>query len=481
MTEQLDKKDDDALDLLDNEKMTWQEKTGLSVKTPMGLFGISLTTICFILTLGGLVGHVTGVIENAYAAIVTFLIFPSGALFGLFLIPLSAYFRRKKWFKNSINKSNVIIDFGKKSHRQTVILFLVLSVVNIIVFSLVIYESYHFTESDYFCGVVCHTVMEPEYTAYQRSPHAKVGCVSCHIGSGAKWYVKAKLSGIRQVKAVLDGDYNRPIPAPVEHLRPAQDTCEECHWPEKFHGKKVKQFVSFSNDDQKDPYIDEVALHIGGRNPVTEEFEGIHWHVSDNVKVEYEYLDDKRLDINRIRVSRPSGVTEVYSLGDGEQEGTKEGRWRTMDCIDCHNRPTHVYDNLDESIDFGLLSKKIDPNIPGIREDSFTVLQEEYASRKEAKAQIVESLLSLQAERNGEGFVAEHEKSIVSSGGYLLESYLGNIWPRMNITWGTYKGHLGHQFEEEGYGCFRCHDEEHQTEYGKTISQSCDLCHDYPE
>ena len=370
---------------------------------------------------------------------------------------------------------------AKSPHRQTVVLVLVLSVVNIIIFSLVIYESYHFTESDYFCGMVCHTVMEPEYTAYQRSPHAKVGCVSCHIGSGAEWYVKAKLSGLRQVKAVLDDSYNRPIPVPVEHLRPAQDTCEQCHWPEKFHGKKVKQFVSFSNDDQKEPYVDEVALHIGGRNPVTEEFEGIHWHVSDNVKVEYEYLDEKRLDINRVRVTRPSGVTEEYFLGDGEQNGVQEGQWRTMDCIDCHNRPTHVYENLDEKVDFGLLSKQIDPNIPGIREDSFTVLQKEYASRKEAEAAIVESLLSLQAERHGNDFVAENEKSIVASGGYLLDAYLGNVWPRMNITWGTYKGHLGHKFEEEGYGCFRCHDEEHQTDYGKTISQSCDQCHDYPE
>ncbi len=99
----------------------------------------------------------------------------------------------------------------------------------------------------FFSGAICHTVMDPEYTAYQRSAHARVGCVSCHIGSGAEWYVKAKLSGLRQVKAVVDGSYSTPIPAPVEHLRPAQDTCEECHWPEKFHGKKVKQFISYTN------------------------------------------------------------------------------------------------------------------------------------------------------------------------------------------------------------------------------------------
>lgn len=464
---------------VNSDNFTWQEKAGLSAKTPIGLFGIGLTTVSITMTVLGLLGHITGLIENPYAAIVTFLVFPSGAVFGLFLIPVSGYFRRKKWFKDNINKGHVIIDFGKKSHRKTVILFLVLSVVNLTVFSLVVYEAYHFTESDFFCGAICHTVMDPEYTAYQRSPHAKVGCVSCHIGSGAEWYVKAKLSGLRQVKAVLDGSYSAPIPAPVEHLRPAQDTCEACHWPEKFHGKKVKQFVSYTNDEQENPDIQEIALHIGGRNPLTDTFEGIHWHVSNNVKVEYESLDEKRTSIGRIKVTKPSGVTEEYTPDGSASEGGAV-TLRTMDCVDCHNRPTHVYDDLEERVDVGLHSKKIDPSIPGIREDGLDVLQREYVSRDEAKEQIVETLLALQAERHGPEFVAENEQTLIASGAYLLAAYMDNVWPNMNVTWGTYKGHNGHQNEDDGFGCFRCHDEEHETEFGKTISQSCDLCHDEP-
>jgi len=467
-----------SVEVADN-GITWQEQIGLSAKTPIGLFGIGLTTVCFTLTVLGLLGHVTGLIENQYAAIVTFLVFPSGMVFGLILIPVAAYMRRKRWFKDSLTSQNAVIDFSESRHRKGVVLFLVLSVVNLVVFAFVIYEAYHFTESDFFCGAVCHTVMDPEYTAYQRSSHAKVGCVSCHIGSGAEWYVKAKLSGLRQVKAAIDGSYSRPIPAPVEHLRPAQDTCEQCHWPDKFHGKKIKQFVSFTNDDQENPEIQDIALHIGGRNPLTDTFEGIHWHVSNDVKVEYESLNEKRTLIGKIKVTKPSGVTEEYTI-DREEEGGGEGQWRTMDCIDCHNRPTHVYDELSDKIDFGFYSKKLDPKLPGLREDSFTVLQKEYSSRDEAKEQIVATLLSLQAERNGADFVAENERTIISSGRYLLEGYLGNVWPAMKVTWGTYKGHNGHRNEEDGYGCFRCHDEEHTTQFGKTISQSCDLCHDEP-
>lgn len=472
MTEKPDLHEDDA-------KKTWLEQIGLSAKTPLGLFGIGFTTICFTLTVLGLLGHISGLIDNPYAAIVTFVVFPAGAVLGLLFIPASIYFRRKKWFRDNINKGNILIDLGRRSHRRTVVLFLVLSVVNIAVFSLVIYQAYHFTESDFFCGAICHTVMDPEYTAYQRSAHAKVGCVSCHIGTGAEWYVKAKLSGLRQVKAVIDGSYSRPIPAPVEHLRPAQDTCEECHWPEKFHGKKVKQFVSFTNEDQLNPQVQEISLHIGGRSPLTDTFEGIHWHVSNNVKVEYESLNEKRTSIGRIKVTKPGGVTEEYALDGAEGEG-KEGKWRTMDCIDCHNRPTHVYDELEQRVDFGLQSKKLNPEIEGIREDGIKVLTTEYASREEAKEKIVANLLALQAERHGADFVAKNEAALVSSGAYLLDAYLDNVWPHMKVTWGTYKGHNGHQYESEGYGCFRCHDEEHKTAFGKTISQSCDLCHDEP-
>lgn len=462
------------------EAMRWQEQFGVSWKTPLGLFGVGLTTICFTLLILGLFAHMTGLIQNHYAAIVTFLVFPAGIVFGLIFIPISFFVRRKRWFKDSLSRDSLVIDFRKTIHRRAVILFLVLSVINLTIFALVIYEAYHFTESDFFCGAVCHQVMAPEYTAYQRSPHAKVGCVECHIGSGAKWYVRAKLSGLRQVKAVLENNFSRPIPAPVEHLRPARDTCEACHWPEKFHGKKVKQFVSFSNDDQEEPVIDEIALHIGGRNPITDSFEGIHWHVSKDVKVEYYSLNEKRTAIGKIKVTKPNGITEEYDVEGSAEEAEEGAHWRTMDCIDCHNRPTHVYEDLAAKIDQGLFSQKLNPEIPGMREDAFTVMETEYTSREEAKEQLIENLMSLQAARNGADFVEENEQTIIASGNYLLETYLGNVWPEMKVTWGTYKGHNGHRYEEEGYGCFRCHDEYHETEFGKTISQDCSLCHDEP-
>jgi len=84
---------------------------------------------------------------------------------------------------------------------------------------------------------------------YQEGPHSRVACVQCHIGPGAPWFVKSKMSGLRQVYAVTFNTHSRPIPSPVHDLRPARDTCEQCHWPEKFHGDKIRTIRTYADDE----------------------------------------------------------------------------------------------------------------------------------------------------------------------------------------------------------------------------------------
>lgn len=451
-------------------------------RTPLGMFGVVLTTASITLMIVGMIVDALGIIHNPYVGIVTFMVLPGGMIMGLLIIPLAAWVRRRQYHKYGIVKEHLQINLSDHKHRSFIIGFIILTVVNITILVLVGYEGYHFTDSPYFCGMVCHDVMAPEYTAYQRSPHVKVACVECHIGPGAEWFVQAKISGLRQVLAVMADSYSRPIPAPVEHLRPARDTCEQCHWPDKFHGKKIKIFSHFTNDDQINPEVTELALHIGGHNPQTGDFEGIHWHVSKDVEVSYLAADKKRTQVARVMVKRPDGSEEEFVKEDIEfPEGEEEMEWRVMDCIDCHNRPTHIYDMPDEVVDFGLLSKKINPEIEGIREDSLIALKRDYPSREDAQAKIGEHLLALQKLR-GEEQVQKYEEDIRKAGEYLLESYLNNVWPKMNVNWGTYPGHLGHQnFDETGFGCWRCHDDEHESESGNYIKMDCDLCHDEPE
>ncbi|MDH3392670.1 MAG: NapC/NirT family cytochrome c [Desulfobulbaceae bacterium] len=449
-------------------------------RTPLGVLGVAITTVSITLMLAGLVIDILGLVDKPYAAILTYMILPGGMVTGLLLIPLAAYLRRREWHRFGVPKDHLVINLSDHKHRRFVVGFFVLTVINFVILAVIGYEGYHFTDSPYFCGMVCHEVMAPEYTVYQRSAHAKVACVECHIGPGAEWFVQAKISGLRQVVAVMTGSFSRPIPAPVTHLRPARDTCEHCHWPDKFHGKKVKTFNHFTNDNQSEPETTEISLHIGGRNPKTDVFEGIHWHVSKDVKVRYLATDEKRTQIARVQVTLPDGTEKEFVKEDVETEEGFTAEWRTMDCIDCHNRPTHTYDKPADRVDFGLLSRKINSDIVGIREDCLTVITKDYASRDDAASMMGDDLLALQAKRSKKQ-AEKYKEDILNAADFLLDAYLGNVWPKMNVAWGTYKSHLGHQDADAGFGCWRCHDEEHQTESGEVITQDCSLCHDEPE
>lgn len=452
-------------------------------RTPLGVMGMAMVTISITLMVIGLVMEMLGLVRNPYAAIATYMLLPGVMIAGLVLIPIAAYFRRRQWHKYGIGKEHLAINLSDHKHRKFLIGFIVLTVINVSILSIIGYEGYHFTESPYFCGVVCHKVMAPEYTAYQRSPHARVPCVECHIGSGASWFVKSKISGLRQVVAILTDSYDRPIPDPVQHLRPARDTCEQCHWPSKFIGKKVITFTSFTDQDQTHPIVHAMALHIGGRNPVTGAFEGIHWHVSDNNKVTY-LSNEKRTEIAKILIKRSDGTTDEF-VSQSIKPGP-DWKWRVMDCIDCHNRPTHIFQSAENRVDFGLLSNRINRNIVGIRQDSLLAIKYPYTSRAQAIKEIPQHLMKLQMLR-GKSLAKKNEADIKKAAAYLVKSYLGNVWPRMNIGWNTYHSDLGHPNPDtyEGgptkYGCWRCHNDDHVDSKGKSISQSCDLCHDAPE
>ncbi|GAB4297782.1 MAG: NapC/NirT family cytochrome c [Myxococcota bacterium] len=443
----------------------------------ISLMGVAIAVVSGVLILIGSGLSILGFETTHYQNLVAFAFFPALLVFGLLLVPIGILYVRRKEAREAKEIKPLVIDFSQPAHRSGFIFFIIATLINSVILSLALYEGYHYTESNKFCGTLCHTVMEPEYTAYLRSPHARVSCTECHIGSGASWFVKSKLSGLRQVVAVMTGSYSTPIPSPVEDLRPARETCERCHWPEVFHGKQLKVFKRLASEDAtpENPTVTAVMLNIGGLHSKSGEYEGIHWHVSVDNKVEYLASDKKRMQIKKVRVTHKKGneVRVIEYEKEDLPSPPPDAKWRTMDCVDCHNRPTHIYDVPEHAVDSAIIAGKIPFELPDIRRIGLSAIKGNYESREKAKKEIYASLVKHYSETQNE-LVKEKGEEIKKAADALFDIYSKNVFPKMKITFGSYPSHLGHK---EGIGCFRCHDEEHQSKEGESISQDCDQCH----
>jgi len=341
--------------------------------------------------------------------------------------------------------------------------------------SLAAYKGIEFMDSPQFCGQVCHTVMEPEFTAYQDGPHSRVRCVDCHIGPGAPWFVKSKLDGTRQVVAVLRGTYSRPIASPVHNLRPARDTCETCHWPEKFHGDKLEVIREYANDEKNTESVTRLAVHVGGGSERLGVASGIHWHMNVANEIEYVATDAKRQVIPYVRLKDRQGNVREFRIAGVTDDQLARGERRRMDCMDCHNRPSHPFSASPErAVDSAIARGEIPRTLPFARRQAVETLKIDYPSRPAAEAEIARRLRE---------FYGQNYAPLVEARGSELDQlvraaqrlYGRNVFPAMKVTWGAHENNLGHT---DAPGCFRCHDDQHKTADGRLIKQDCDLCHD---
>lgn len=328
-----------------------------------------------------------------------------------------------------------------------------------------------------FCGKTCHTVMQPEFTAYSYSPHARVTCVECHVGAGAGWYVKSKLSGARQVFAVAFKTYERPIPVPIKDLRPARETCEHCHWPEKFYGSKLLQIPHFRYDEQNTAEQISLTVKTGGGNRQLGFNAGIHWHMILDNKVTLGATDEHLQHIPWIEVKRADGSIVEYTAPEYEPAKNGELRKRTMDCMDCHNRPTHGFQPPDSAIDKAMYSNLIARDLPWIKRTAMEALIGTYPDAETARAEILRKLTDFYKQRYpqvAEQRAADIRKAADVAGGIWER----NVFPKMNVDWKTYPDNIGHR---NWPGCFRCHDGRHKTKEGKVLTMECSTCHTKPE
>lgn len=447
------------------------------VRHPVGLVGAWLTTLSAVLFLVFFAFDIFGYFTNPYLGIVFFLLLPSLFILGLLLIPVGAWLERRAVRRGRAPGSArwPVIDLNDPARRRTAIFVATATIINVLVVSLAAYRGIEYMDSVEFCGQICHTVMRPEFTAYQESAHARVRCVECHIGPGAPWFVQAKLSGTRQVFATALGTYPRPIPTPVENLRPARDTCEGCHWPEKFIGDRIRTIREFQSDESNTESTTILRMHVGGAGERNEPH-GIHWHIANQVT--YVATDDKRQEIPYVRIDYPNGDFREYRVEGVSDADLASGERRVMDCVDCHNRPSHAFSpSAEKAIDAVLGSGEMPADLPFVRREAIKAVTASYASRAEAMEGIASRLRSFYQNEYPEVWDLRRQE-IESAIGAAQHAFSRNVFPVMNVTWGTYVNNIGHTAFP---GCFRCHDDLHQSRDGQTIRQDCGLCHEFVE
>ncbi|MBS4056943.1 MAG: NapC/NirT family cytochrome c [Bacteroidetes bacterium] len=416
--------------------------------------------------------------SDNYSGLFTFIILPMIMFIGLGIMFVGMISRvRKKRRQQDITEVKFpIVDFNDPKQRFVVFMFGIGLSVFVVLSALGGYQAFHYTESNKFCGTLCHSVMEPEYTAYQGSAHARVNCVECHVGSGAGWYVRSKLSGLYQVYSVMANAYPTPIPTPLHNLRPAQETCEKCHWPEKFYDRKYISHKHYLAEEENTEWDIGMVMKTGPAYRALGQIEGIHWHINANVKIEYAATSLKRDTIVLVKYTNlKTGEVMVYNneknpLSEAQIAGLE---FRTMDCLDCHNRPSHDYKSPARYFDAAMTAGKISKDLPDIKTAAMDILRNDFPTLDSAYSYIETEILGYY-ELMYPDLLESDRETIDAAIAAIKEGYAKNTFPMMKVKWNAYPNYLGHL---ENDGCYRCHNDAFKNQKNKVISRDCTLCH----
>ena len=403
--------------------------------------------------------------SNPYIGLLTYIIAPGFLIFGLLLTVIGAVRARKKLGRAAGVLPRFVVDLSRPADRKRMAVFIACSIVFLLLSAVGSYQTYHYTESVQFCGQACHTVMKPELVTYQHGPHARVACVECHIGPGAEWFVKAKITGTYQLYAIAFNKYPRPVPTPIKNLRPAQETCEQCHWPQKFVGNLDKTYHYFLGDETNTPFSVRLTMKVGGGDPTHGPVGGIHWHMNVGNKVEYIATDPARQKIPWVRVTDSQGGVTEYRTKTFTN-AISSSSIRTVDCMDCHNRPAHTYQTPNDAVSLQMSLGHIDPTLHWIKTNTVYALTRKYTNETQALEGIATHLA-------GQYPNEPRIKPVIE---VVQQIYRDNFFPEMNADWSKYPNNIGHK---DWPGCFRCHDGNHKTADGKRSikASDCNTCH----
>ncbi len=355
------------------------------------------------------------------------------------------------------------------------LLILPYAVLGLLTLSLLVGGAYawDYTNSPSFCGTTCHT-MPPEFAAYQVSPHSRIACVDCHIGRefiGNQIFRKA--GDVRHILATAFSTYEYPIY--IQNMRPARETCEKCHSPEKFSDDSLRVISHFQPDQQNTPYSTYLVLKTGGGAKRPGLGLGIHWHIVNQVY--YYPTDTLEQTIPFVQVVNDDGSkTDYVDVQSGfDPAKVDPAKLKEMDCITCHNRITHHIYTPEESVDEALSLGGISKDIPDIRKLGVEALRRDYSTQAEAQAGIAS--LDNYYQTHYSGFYGANTAKITQAIAALQQIYSDSAFLDQKDNWNTHPSNVGHI---NSAGCFRCHDGKHLDASQQAIRLECNLCHSVP-
>lgn len=427
-------------------------------RNPISIFGVWLTTLAAFAFVTYYVAEELGLLTSPYAGLFGFVVAPAVFLLGLALIPAGMWRESRRRRLGGEPWTWPAVDLRESRTRTVVGAVMLLTFVNLAIVAVAGFGATHYMETDKFCGQVCHTPMTPQFTAHEVAPHASVGCVECHVSPGATGTIRAKLNGTRQLASLLMGSFARPIGSPARDLPVAADTCWQCHTPGFPDRDLTITRREYASDEASTESVTTLEM-LTSR---------IHWHARREVVVEYVATDPSRDTIPWVRVTAPDRPTTEF-MAEGTT-GRPDGPIRRMDCTDCHSRPAHRFSaSADAAVDRTLGERRASRDLPFLKRDMVAALTTEYTSEAEALAGIGRQLQDAYASQPDVP-VSEVARAI----GAAQRIYRLNVFPDMQVTWGTYSSQLGHA---ERDGCLRCHDDGHTASTGRTVPMDCELCH----
>jgi len=396
---------------------------------------------------------------------------------GAVLVPVGYVLAKRKQARGETLRLplRLAIDLTIPRHRYVLLAALLSGMAAMVVGVIGSFQAFQVMESNAFCGQACHTVMKPEFTAHQVTSHARVKCVECHIGSGVGWYVHSKMAGTRRMWKLASGNYSRPIPTPIADMRPARETCEECHWSSRMIGYKEKVRVYYASGEDSPETKMRMLIKIGGGDSAFMKGFGIHYHMQAANKVEYAARDSQRQEIAWVKVTRADGSSTEYvhqELG-GDAEELKQLPVRRMDCLDCHNRPAHEFISPVDSVDQALAAGRITRKLPNIKVRAVKALDGRYESSALARQGIADSLTKYYQEERPE-VLTKQADDLKKTIAVLQSIYEKSFFPEMKAKWSAYPDNIGHR---DWPGCFRCHNDQMKSAQGKMVFTDCSKCH----